>query len=176
MTHDSQTQSVSLDPDLVVQMIPALRAFARSLTRNRDDADDLVQETLLKAIRYRNKFHQGTNLRAWLFTIMRNTFYTNIRKRTREPTGVEDCVASTVIVQATQDWTVAGNELMAAVDRLPDHFRQALLLVVALGESYEDAARICGCATGTIKSRVSRARALVMADLSPEPPEPEAPP
>ncbi|QCP85665.1 sigma-70 family RNA polymerase sigma factor [Cereibacter sphaeroides] len=159
-----QTPPRSIIPD-VVDLIPALRAYARSLSRNQSDADDLVQETLLKAIANVDKFQPGTRLRAWLFTILRNTFYTRIRVSARERTGAADCVSGEMSVQPSQEWTVRGRELMAAIDRLPPHYREILILVVMLGESYEEAARICDCAIGTVKSRVSRARQLVMNDL-----------
>jgi RNA polymerase sigma factor (sigma-70 family) len=151
--------------DDIVEFIPALRAFARSLARNSTDADDLVQETLLKAIASANRFERGTNLRAWLFTIMRNTFYTRAKQAARERTGTTDCVSGASVSEPTQEWTVRGRELMEAISRLPPQFREMLILVVMLGESYEDSARICNCAIGTVKSRVARARAAVMEDL-----------
>lgn len=152
--------------DEVISYVPALRAFARSLTRDREMADDLVQETLTKAIANLDKFTPGTNLRAWLFTIQRNTFYTWISKASREQTGGEDCVsqsgAPSLAVQPTQEWSARGREVMAVVDELPAHYREALVLVVMLGESYETTARVCDCAMGTVKSRVNRAREMVM--------------
>ncbi|NDU99783.1 sigma-70 family RNA polymerase sigma factor [Pseudoroseicyclus tamaricis] len=157
--------SVSDISDDIVAFIPALRAFGRSLTRNANDADDLVQETLMKAIGAAHSFKPGTNLRAWLFTIMRNTFYTNANRARRETTGAADCVSGLVTTPDTQEWSVRGRELMEAVDRLPHQFREMLILVVMLGESYEQSAVICNCAVGTVKSRVARARAMVIEDL-----------
>ncbi|MDB6452295.1 sigma-70 family RNA polymerase sigma factor [Falsirhodobacter sp. 20TX0035] len=151
-------------PD-VLELIPALRAYARSLCRNAADADDLVQDTLVKALGNIDKFEEGSRLRAWLFTIMRNTFFTSVKIRTREAPAGEDCVSATPISPATQEWYVRGKELMAAVDRLPSHYREMLILVVMLGESYETAAEICDCAIGTVKSRVNRARQMVIEDL-----------
>lgn len=151
-------------PDVVL-LIPALRAYARALTRNTVDADDLVQETLCKALANLQRFQPGTHLRAWLFTIMRNTFYTRAGQSKREVTGGADCVAGTLTSEPAQEWTVRGKELMAAVARLPVHYRETLVLVVMLGESYETAAGIFGCTVGTIKSRVNRARNLVRQDL-----------
>lgn len=162
-----QTPPGSIIPD-VIDLIPALRAYARSLTRNQADADDLVQETLLKALSNVDKFQAGTRLRAWLFTILRNTFFTKVRISAREKTGAEDCVSGEMSVAPSQEWAIRGRELMAAIDRLPTHYREILILVVMLGESYEDAARICNCAVGTVKSRVSRARQLVMDELGGE--------
>lgn len=145
----------------VVTLIPALRVFARSLCRQPADADDLVQETLVRALEHIDQFTPGTHLRAWLFTIMRNRFYTNTQKSARERTGAEDCVAGTPWVPATQEWAVRGQELLAALNNLPAHYRETLVLVVVLGESYENAARIFDCEIGTIKSRVNRARSMI---------------
>ncbi|MDT8855736.1 sigma-70 family RNA polymerase sigma factor [Paracoccaceae bacterium Fryx2] len=151
-------------PD-VMKVVPALRIYARSLCRNAADADDLVQDTLVKALANIHRFVPGTNLRAWLFTIMRNTFLTRIKKQKREPTGDADCVSGLRSVEPTQEWTVFGRQLMAAVDRLPAQYREMIILVVMLGESYQDAAELCGCAVGTVKSRVNRARGLLIEDL-----------
>jgi RNA polymerase sigma factor (sigma-70 family) len=145
----------------VLDYVPSLRAYALSLTRNKTDADDLVQETLTKAIAKFHLFHSGTNLRAWLMTIMRNTFFTQVKKSRREPTGAVDCVSMTLTVPATQEWVLRGKELQQAVMDLPVHYRETLFLVVMLGHSYDDAAKICGVAVGTIKSRVNRARAIL---------------
>lgn len=162
---DYDDSNLTLDPDTTIEWIPALRAFARSLTRNAAEADDLVQETLLKAIRYKNRFKRGTNLRAWLFTIMRNTFYNTRVKTTRERPGEADCVADQPWTEATQEWSIRGNEVMAAVHRLPVHYREVFILVVMLGESYERSSEICEIAMGTVKSRVNRARAMIIDDL-----------
>jgi RNA polymerase sigma factor (sigma-70 family) len=149
----------------VVNLIPKLRAYARALTRDQTEADDLVQETLTKALRYHDRFEAGTQLKAWLFTIMRNTFYTAARKRTRESPGAGDCVSSSVTVEPDHDHIIAHKELVAAIRRLPAQYREMLVLVVVLGESYEAAAKICNCAIGTVKSRVNRARNMVVKDL-----------
>ena len=159
-----QTHPQSIIPD-VVDLIPALRAYARSLTRTQADASDLVQQTLLKALANVDKFQSGTRLRAWLFTILRNTFHIRSHIRARERTGVADCVSGEMSVQPLQEWAVPGRELMAAIDRLPADYRKILILVVMPGESSEDAARICRCAEGPVKHRVSRARTMVMIDL-----------
>ncbi|MDP2085326.1 MAG: sigma-70 family RNA polymerase sigma factor [Gemmobacter sp.] len=151
--------------DEVLKYIPSLRAYARGLTRNADDADDLVQETLVKAIANISKFQPGTNLGAWLFTIMRNSFLTDVRKRTREKPGTKDCVSATPVSYPSHETYITGQRLFASIAKLPPHYREILLLVVVIGESYEDTAAICGCAVGTIKSRVNRARKMVMEDL-----------
>ena len=144
--------------DEVVGMIPALRAFAWSLSHNGSDADDLVQDTLIKAWTNRDKFEPGTNLRAWLFTILRNTYYTNVLRRRREVRDETGEYAGGLRSPATQDWSIAMRALQAALQQLPAEHREALILVGAAGLSYEEAAEICGCALGTIKSRVNRAR------------------
>ena len=148
--------------DDIVSLIPALRAFGWTLTRRHQEVDDLVQETLLKALKAQQRFQPGSNLRAWLFTIMRNTFYTRVKIAARERPGSEDCVANTPWVPPTQDWSVRGNEVMKVIFGLPAHYREMLILVVMLGESYEASAAICNVAVGTVKSRVNRARNMVM--------------
>lgn len=144
--------------DDLVALLPSLRAFAWSLSRNAADADDLVQETLAKAWRYRERFEPGTNLRAWLFTILRNTWYSAVQKHRREVPDEEGRHAASLTSEASQDWTMEIADLRAALDRLPPQHREALIMVSAAGLSYEEAAQIAGCALGTIKSRVNRAR------------------
>jgi RNA polymerase sigma-70 factor (ECF subfamily) len=144
--------------DDVVELIPALRAFAWSLSHNGSDADDLVQDTLIKAWTNRDKFEPGTNLRAWLFTILRNTYYTHVLRRRREVRDEQGEYAGALKTPATQDWSMAMRSLQLALQQLPPEHREALILVGAAGLSYEEAAEICGCALGTIKSRVNRAR------------------
>ena len=144
--------------DQVVAMIPALRAFAWSVSRNGSDADDLVQDTLIKAWSHRDKFEPGTNLRAWLFTILRNTYYTAVVRRRREVRDEDDQHAKSLTSAPTQEWGLTMRALQAALNQLPVEHREALILVGAAGLSYEEAAEICGCALGTIKSRVNRAR------------------
>jgi len=152
----------------VIALIPALRAFAWSLSRNGSDADDLVQDTLIKAWTHRDKFEPGTNLRAWLFTILRNTFYTNAVRRRREVGDENGKHAATLQAAPTQDWSVALRSLQQALHKLPDEHREALVLVGAAGLTYEEAAEICGCALGTIKSRVNRARSRLLKILDAE--------
>lgn len=146
-------------------MIPALRAFARTFYRNPTDADDLVQDTLMKALNSFDSFEPGTRLKSWLFTIMRNTFYTKIKVYTREAPGGIDCVAARPTMEGTQEWAVRGREVGEAINRLPPDFREVLVLVGMLGVSYEDAAEICGCAVGTVKSRLNRARGRILEEL-----------
>src|SRR5215213_7581726 len=160
--HEDSMSSMSSWRDEVVGLIPALRAFAWSLSHNGSDADDLVQDTLIKAWTNRDKFEPGTNLRAWLFTILRNTYYTNVLRRRREVRDETGEYASGLKAPPTQDWSVAMHALQAALQQLPAEHREALILVGAAGLSYEEAAEICGCALGTIKSRVNRARARLL--------------
>jgi RNA polymerase sigma-70 factor (ECF subfamily) len=146
----------------VVALIPALRAFAWSLSHNASDADDLVQEALTKAWTHRARFEPGTNLRAWLFTILRNTYYTSLVRRRREVSDESGQYAASLSTPASQDWTLALKSLQVALQQLPAEHREALILVGAAGMTYEEAAQICGCALGTIKSRVNRARAKLL--------------
>jgi RNA polymerase sigma-70 factor (ECF subfamily) len=148
--------------DAVIALLPPLRAFAWSLSRNSADADDLVQDTLIKAWTHKDKFEPGTNLRAWLFTILRNTYYTARVKRRREVADEDGKHAARLSAAPTQEWSVAMKAMQAALQRLPAEHREALVLVGAAGLTYEEAAEICGCALGTIKSRVNRARARLL--------------
>src|SRR5882757_10014518 len=138
--------------------VPSLRAFAISLSGNVDRADDLVQETLLRAWANLNSFEPGTNMSAWLFTILRNLFRSEYRKRRREVEDADGSYADTLKSQPEQHGRVEFEEFRTALAKLPPDQREALLLVGASGFSYEEAAAICECAVGTIKSRVNRAR------------------
>ena len=139
--------------------VPSLRAFAISLSSNVDRADDLVQETLLRAMANIHSFQPGTNMPAWLFTILRNRYRTEYRKRRREIEDVDGGYAESLISPPEQHGRVEFEELRVALATLPQDQREALLLVGASGFSYEEAAAICNCALGTVKSRVNRARA-----------------
>ncbi len=143
----------------IIAAIPGLRAFGLSLTSRSDRADDLVQETLMKAWKHHDSFEEGTNLKAWLYTILRNEFYTQLRKRKREVEDADGFYSSKVAVHAEQDGHLDMSDLKGALDKLPEDQREAIILVGASGFSYEEAAEICGVAVGTIKSRVNRARA-----------------
>ena len=121
-----------------------------------------MQDTLIKAWTHRDKFQMGTNLRAWLFTILRNTYYTAVVRRRREVRDEDGKHAAQLATAASQDWSLAMRSLQAALQKLPDEHREALILVGAAGLTYEEAAEICGCALGTIKSRVNRARARLL--------------
>lgn len=138
--------------------IPSLRAFAFSLIGRSDRADDLVQETLTKAWAHHKSFQPGTNLRAWLYTILRNEFYSQMRKKGREVEDVDGAYSRNVGVHPDQHGHLDMSDMRSALGQLPSDQREALLLVAAEGFSYEEAAEICGVAMGTIKSRVNRAR------------------
>jgi RNA polymerase sigma-70 factor (ECF subfamily) len=144
--------------DELLAAVPGLRAFALSLTGNGDLADDLVQETLVKAWMNFDTFQQGTNLRAWLFTILRNHFYSEMRKKKREVEDADGALSASLAVHPPQDGHMDMVDFRRALLVLPDDQREALILVGASGFAYEEAAEICGVAVGTIKSRVSRAR------------------
>jgi RNA polymerase sigma factor (sigma-70 family) len=149
----------------LIEMLPGLRAFAMSLISNEARADDLVQETLLKAWARQEQFVAGTNLKAWLCTILRNQFYTEIRKRKREVEDADGAMAAEMIAPAAQEHGSDLQTVWQYIDRLPPLQREALLLVGAQGLTYEAAAEIMGCEVGTVKSRVSRARALLAGKL-----------
>jgi RNA polymerase sigma-70 factor (ECF subfamily) len=155
--------------DLLIGNIPALRAFAISLTSDPDRADDLVQETLVKAWTHLPSFTAGTNLRAWLFTILRNAFYSEHRKTRREVRDLDGEHAARLAARPTQDGHMELRDFQVALERLPPDQREALILVGASGFSYEEAAEICRCAVGTVKSRVNRARVRLAELLAPEP-------
>jgi RNA polymerase sigma-70 factor (ECF subfamily) len=141
--------------------LPLLRAFAFSLvgSRQHDRADDLVQETILKAWAHRASFQLGTNLNAWLHTILRNEFYSQMRRKRREVEDGEGVYASMLATAPEQHGHLDMADMDAALGQLVDEQREAVLLVGASGFSYEEAAQICGVPVGTIKSRVNRARA-----------------
>jgi RNA polymerase sigma-70 factor (ECF subfamily) len=138
--------------------VPGLRAFAMSLTGRIDRADDLVQETLLRALTNIDSFQPGTNMSAWLFTILRNLFRSEYRKRRREVEDGEGRFSASLKSPPEQPGHMEFEEFRAALAKLPPDQREALVLVGASGFSYEEAAQICGSAVGTIKSRVNRAR------------------
>ena len=153
------------DPrDEIVAHLPALRAFALSLARNSTAADDLVQETVLKAWSKFHLFTPGTNLRAWLFTILRNSLQSLRRKRRREVADPDGIMASQMASKPDHDGRLALANLAAAFAQLPMEQREALFLVGAMGFSVEEAAETCNCAPGTIKSRANRGR-RALADL-----------
>lgn len=142
-------------------LIPHLRAFARSLCNNASEADDLAQEALVKAWQARERFEPGTNLKAWVFMILRNHFYPERRKAWRKNETGDDGLESLATMPAGQDAILELADLKQAMSALPPEQREALILVGAGGFAYEEVAEICECAVGTIKSRVNRARAAL---------------
>lgn len=156
---DAATEQ-SLKTDML-STIPSLRAFAFSLCGNADRADDLVQETLMKAWINQNSFTQGTSMSAWLFTILRNVFYSEYRKRRREVEDAEGTMAARLVSVPEQNGHMDLQDLRTALQKLPAEQREALILVGGSGFAYEEAAQICGCALGTLKSRVNRARTAI---------------
>src|SRR3954447_5953158 len=138
--------------------LPSLRAFAISLTRDRDYADDLVQDMILRAWKNIDRFEVGTNLNAWLFTILRNAFLSRYRKTRREVEDPDGSFAARLRAPPEQPAKCDVQDMLKALGKLRVEHREALLLIVAEGLSYEEAAQVCGVPVGTIKSRVNRSR------------------
>jgi len=151
---------------VMLAAVPSLRAFAISLCGNVDRADDLVQEALLRAWANLDSFEPGTNMSAWLFTILRNVFRSEYRKRRREVEDADGSYAESLTSPPNQTSRLEMDEFRRALNLLPSDQRESLILVGASGFSYEEAAHICGCAVGTIKSRVNRARSRLAELLS----------
>ena len=151
--------TLDVDPrDQLADHLRPLRAFAISLTRNMSSADDLVQDTILKAWANIEKFQRGTNLQAWLFTILRNTYYSSLRKHRREVPDPEGVHAAMLFEKPAHDGRLAYTDFLRAFDQLSDEHREVLILVGASGFTTEEAAEMMGVATGTVKSRANRAR------------------
>lgn len=138
--------------------IPKLRAFALSLASHADHADDLVQETLMKAWNHQDSFQPGTNIKAWLFTILRNEYFSQLRKRKREVEDANGEYAGSVMTPGGQESQLDMADLRIALQQLPADQREAVVLVGASGFSYQEVAEICAVPVGTVKSRVNRAR------------------
>ena len=152
--------------DVMLAAVPSLRAFAISLSGNVDRADDLVQDTLLRAMANIDSFTAGTNMSAWLFTILRNLFRSQYRKRRREVEDADGRHVGSLKSPPQQHSRLEFEEFRRALEKLLPDQREALILVGASGFSYEEAAAVCDCAAGTIKSRVNRARARLSKLLS----------
>lgn len=148
----------------LIEGIRSLRAFARTFHQDAARAEDLVQETMLKAWSKREQFQEGTNMRAWLFTILRNTYLSELRKKKREVEDAEGTLAAQLAEKPRQEGFVMLGDLKDALGKLSEDQREAIILVGASGFTYEEAGEIVGVAAGTIKSRVSRARAA-LADM-----------
>ncbi|MCH8685843.1 sigma-70 family RNA polymerase sigma factor [Pedomonas mirosovicensis] len=147
----------------LISVLPHLRAFARSLTGQRDAADDLVQDALTKAWASRDRFEPGTSMKAWTFMILRNSYISQMRRRRFTSDWDEERAARVLVISASQDGNLELGDLHRALQILPEQQREALILVGAGGLSYEEVAQICGVAIGTVKSRVARARAALAA-------------
>jgi RNA polymerase sigma-70 factor (ECF subfamily) len=163
-THGDPSRDNAFKRELVV-LIPHLRAFARSLTGDPTQADDLAQDALIKAWDARESFQMGTNMKAWTFMILRNQFYSDKRRSWRQSQLDQEAAERTLVAVDDPEAPVALDELRLGLGMLPPEQREALILVGAGGFAYEEAADICGCAVGTVKSRVSRARRALQAIL-----------
>lgn len=144
--------------EAMLAQIPVLKSFAVRLAKSRTEADDLVQETLVRAWRYRDTFEDGTSMKSWLCRILQNCFYKDAARRRDTVQDVEGRCAAQQAVAAPQEWSVLYAEMLSAIDRLAPETRDVFLMVVANGASYEEAAQAFDCPVGTLKSRVSRAR------------------
>lgn len=144
---------------------PQLRAYAMSLSRSADRSDDLVQETLMRAISKIHTFRPGTNLGAWLTTILRNCYLSDLRRRRHEVEDADGCYSESLRAAPEQEGLLEYKEFCAALREIPFDQREALMLVGAAGLSYEDTATLCRTTTGTIKSRINRARSRLAALL-----------
>ena len=161
-------RTAAVDEDFkreLVGLIPQLRAFARALCGNPTAADDLAQDAMVRAWDARASFEMGTNMKAWTFMILRNQFYSEKRRSWRQTQLDQEAAERTLVAVDDPESPVALDELRLALGTLPEEQREALILVGAGGFAYEEAAAICQCAVGTVKSRVSRARKALQATL-----------
>lgn len=149
--------------DQLVAIIPSLRAFARGLCGNRDMADDMVQDAMTRAWAARQSYAAGSNFRAWMFMILRNHYYTTLRKNARMVSWDPEVAERVLVAGPTQHDGLNVQDVQAALQKLPTEQREVLLLIGANGVSYEEAAEIMGCAIGTIKSRLARGRVALAA-------------
>jgi RNA polymerase sigma-70 factor, ECF subfamily len=153
-------------PSFTAEMIaslPALRNFARSLCRQRDMAEDLVQETMVRAWSSRHTFTPGSNFKPWVFTILRHQFYNTLRKRSRLVSWEPEAAERLLVQQPEQETGIHLEDIQDALSQLPHSQREMLLLIAASGMSYEEAAMIADCKLGTVKSRINRGRAAMRA-------------
>ena len=162
--------SAAIFHDQIIGILPKLRVQALALTRNRAAAEDLVQDTVCNALSAQQSFIPGTNFAAWMHRILRNRFISNLRKR-RDTTDIDDVPASTFATDAPHEDRLALKDLAEAMNRLPTDQREALVMVVVHGMSYEALAESTGCAVGTAKSRVFRARRQLESWMLGEKPE-----
>lgn len=144
---------------ILLDAVPHVRAFARSLTRNREEADDLTHDAVVRALGAMHQFTPGTNFKAWIFTILRNLYYNGRRRQSSRFSSIDDMPGLEPSIEPSQESALAFNDFRRAFFQLTDVHREVLTLVGAGGLSYEEAAAVCDCRVGTVKSRVSRARA-----------------
>ena len=161
---DDQGLAPDFERDLIA-LIPHMRAFARSLCGDPTQADDLAQDALAKALKSRESYQLGTNMKAWLFMILRNQFYSEKRRSWRGSQLDQEVAEKTLVAVDDPSAALELNDVRMALQMLPDAQREALVMIGAGGFSYEEAAEISGVAVGTVKSRVSRARAALQAIL-----------
>lgn len=154
--------------DGMIALIPKLRAYATLLTGRTSEADDLVQDTLVRAWRFQKSYSPDTNLKAWLFKILRNEFYGQVQRGRRIVQDVDGQMAAQLQSAPEQEWRVSHRELVEGLKALTPDTREALLMVTVSGFTYPEAAELCGCAVGTLKSRVNRARARLAELIDPE--------
>jgi RNA polymerase sigma-70 factor (ECF subfamily) len=158
----SQQNGLFLTAELratLLKVLPHLRAFAISLCGNVDQADDLVQDTIVRGLSYIDKFEPGTNMQAWLFTILRNQFHTSFRRKRHEVEDPDGIMAGMLSTLPEQHGHLDLDDLQTALGKLSVVHREVLLLIGAEGLSYEETAQIVGTSIGTVKSRMNRARA-----------------
>ncbi|HEX5380484.1 MAG TPA: sigma-70 family RNA polymerase sigma factor [Phenylobacterium sp.] len=153
----------------IVGLIPQLRAYAMSLTRSSAKSDDLVQDTLMRAWAYRSSFAKNADLKPWLFKILRTQLYDSFAHTDLMVEDVDGRFAEALSFPPDQDWHASYNELLIALEHLSRETREAVILVLAAGFTYEEAAHVCGCPVGTMKSRVSRGREQLVHLLEPQP-------
>jgi RNA polymerase sigma-70 factor (ECF subfamily) len=148
---------------LLLEHLPRLRAYAIMLTRDRSQAEDLLQETALRALRAQDQFLMGTNFTAWIYKILRNEYISSLRRKKHQPVPIEDMPAEFLSRKGEQENDVLSREIIQAMNKLQHGQREVLILICASGLSYEEAAEALGCSVGTIKSRLWRARARMAA-------------
>ena len=162
-TGSDQADADRIFRDQLVAIIPALRAFARGLCGNRDMADDLAQDALTRAWAARASYTPGSNFRAWIYMILRNHFYTTLRKNARMVSWDPEVAERVLVVAPAQHDRIHVEDVAKALQKLPVEQREVLMLIGANGVSYDEAAAIMGCAIGTIKSRLARGRVALSA-------------
>lgn len=163
VTSQPREQALPCFSDEMTASLPALRSFARSLCRHSDMAEDLVQETMVRAWSSRHTFMPGSNFRPWLFTILRNQFYNAVRKRNRLVTWEPEAAERLLVQEPEQEARIHLEDIEGALRQLPRGQREMLLMIAGAGMTYEEAALAADCKLGTVKSRINRGRAAIRA-------------